>query len=125
MTKRTILSENLKNLRLRLNFTQSDIAEIIEKDRSSVAKYESGAALPPFNVLILFAKLYDVTIDELCGIENPTALTVRSNDEADEIYDKLLSGFDKQEQLMILKFKTMDKEKKQEFLKILEEFSKK
>ena len=118
------LSENLKLFRHKLRLTQSEVAEIIKKDRSSIAKYESGSTAPPFSVLCLFARLYDVTVDELCGMNTAGPLTVRSNDE-NEDFDTFVSKFDKQEQLMLLKFKMMDKEKKQEFLKVLEEFSKK
>ncbi len=125
MSNKNKLAENLKKYRMKLHLTQSDVAEIIDKDRSSIAKYESGAAQPPFNVLNLFSRLYEVTIDELCGLTPPTALTIKSEDKENDTFDSLTSNFDKQEQLMLLKFKMMDKEKKQEFLKILNEFSKK
>lgn len=119
------LAENLKALRTAMKLTQSEVADIIDKDRSSVAKYESGSARPPFNILLQFAKLYDVTIDELCGFEVSSPLVVRSKAENNQSLDSVVSGFDRQEQMMILKFKVMDKEKRQELLKIFEELSKK
>ncbi|MBQ8783341.1 MAG: helix-turn-helix transcriptional regulator [Clostridia bacterium] len=124
MSNNIKLTENLKNYRRILKLTQSDVAEIINKDRTSIAKYESGAAQPPFSVLRLLAKLYDVTIDELCGIAPPAPLVVRSKDEPEKAYNSLIEKFDKQEQLMILKFKMMDEEKKHDFMKILNEFLK-
>ncbi len=119
------LSENLKKYRTKFNLTQGDLAEILNKDRTSIAKYESGSAQPPFNVLISLAKIYDITIDELCGIAPPAPLVFQSGDkpENDE-FSALLSAFDKQEQIMILKIKSMDSDKKQEFMKILKEFIK-
>lgn len=124
MSNNTKLIENLKLYRRKFNLTQSDVAEIINKDRTSIAKYESGAAQPPFTVLRLMAKLYDITIDELCGIAPVAPLTVRSEDAADKSYNTLLSKFDKQEQLMILKFKMMDEEKKRDFMRVLTDYLK-
>ena len=102
MNKNLKISENLKKFRQQLKLTQGDVAEIIKKDRSSIAKYESGAAQPPFAVLRSLAKLYDVTIDELCGIEPIPTFVVRSEDNPDSAYASLISKFDKQEQLTIL-----------------------
>ena len=101
--------------------TQGDVADIIKKDRSSIAKYESGAVQPPFPVLRLLAKLYDVTIDEMCGIEPIPTFVFRSEDKPESAYETLMSKFDKQEQLTILKFKMMDEEHKRDFMRILRE----
>ncbi len=116
------ISENIKKHRKIKGLTQNDIAEIIEKDRSTVAKYESGQADPPFNVLIMLAKLFDITIDELCGIERQGVFTVRSEDEID--FEEKISCFTKEEQIMIYKIKVMEQEKKKKFMKIFEEFIK-
>ena len=121
MNKNLKISENLKKFRQQLKLTQGDVAEIIKKDRSSIAKYESGAAQPPFAVLRSLAKLYDVTIDELCGIEPIPTFVVRSEDKPESAYASLMSKFDKQEQLTNLKFKMMDDEQKRDFMKILRE----
>ncbi len=124
MNKNLKLAENLKLFRSKLKLTQSEVADIINKDRTSVAKYEKGAAQPPFSVLCILAKLYDVTIDELCGFAGTAPLAVKSNSKEDELLETLVSGLNRQEQMMILKFKVMDKKKKQELLKIFEELSK-
>ncbi len=121
MINNSKLPENLKAYRRTLNLTQGEVAEIISKDRSSVAKYESGKAVPPFSILRLLAKLYDVTIDQLCGLESPTLVV---NSETEESENNPLSKFSKQEQLMILKFKTMDEDKKLEFMEALKDFLK-
>lgn len=121
MNKNLKLSENLKKFRAQLELTQGDVAQLINKDRSSIAKYESGAAQPSFAVLRSLAKLYDVTIDELCGNTAAPVITFRSEDKPEKAYNSLISKFDKQEQLTILKFKMMDDEKKQDFMRILRE----
>lgn len=121
MNNNSKISENLKKFRQQLKLTQGDVAGLINKDRSSIAKYESGAAQPSFAVLRSLAKLYDVTIDELCGIEPTPSFVVRSEDNPDSAYASLISKFDKQEQLTLLKFKMMDDEKKKDFMRILRE----
>ena len=118
------LAENLKLFRQKFNLTQNDVAEIINKDRSSIAKYESGAAQPPFSVLNLFSKLYNVSIDELCGISAEEYLVAQNKEDDNLNIENIVSGLDKQEQLLLLKIKMMSKEKKREFFKLLEEFSK-
>ncbi len=121
MDKNLKLAENLKKFRAQLELTQGDVAKLINKDRSSIAKYESGAAYPPFAVLRRLAKLYDVSMDELCGNAPAPVITLRSDDKPEKVYSTLISKFDKQEQLTILKFKMMDDEKKQDFMRILRE----
>ena len=60
MNNNSKISENLKKFRQQLKLTQGDVAGLINKDRSSIAKYESGAAQPSFAVLRSLAKLYGV-----------------------------------------------------------------
>lgn len=70
-----ILFSNLKKLRKSHKLTQIDVAELIGKDRSLIAKYESGKAVPPLNILKSFAKIYNVSVDSLCNDtfdDNPT-----------------------------------------------------
>ncbi len=62
-----LLFKNLKSLRKSHKLTQEDVAELIGKDRSLIAKYESGKAVPPLNILKSFAKMYNVSVDVLCG----------------------------------------------------------
>lgn len=67
MENSTYLSQKLKELRLTYGLTQNDVAEIIDKERSSIAKYENGAAVPPIIILNKFAKIYNISVDELVG----------------------------------------------------------
>ena len=90
------LFKNLRNLRISYNLTQDDIAKILGKDRSLIAKYESGKAVPPLDILRVLAKLYNVSVDSLCGgvegtddtlvlnsdtIKNATSIMNESEDE--------------------------------------------
>ena len=58
---------NLKKLRKSAKLTQEQVAEKLNVSRQSVAKWESGDALPDIDNCIMLAKLYNVTIDDLVG----------------------------------------------------------
>ncbi|MBF0121565.1 MAG: helix-turn-helix transcriptional regulator [Desulfobacterales bacterium] len=48
----------LKNLRLKLNITQKEMAKILGKSRSNIANYERGYAIPPGDTLLKVLDLY-------------------------------------------------------------------
>ena len=116
MADNTKLMKNLKRLRKEHKLTQDEVSVLISKERSSIAKYETGKIIPPLSILASFAKLYNVTVDELCGISPPSKpVTVKSDGEIgdDSVSFAQLS---KQEQLMILKIRMMSDEEKDELL---------
>ena len=63
-----MFNERLKALRQKRGLTQNEVANEINVERSSVAKYESGQGImPSTEVLIRLADLFDVTLDYLLG----------------------------------------------------------
>ena len=88
-----ILSQNLKMLRKNHKLTQIEVAELIGKERSLIAKYESGKAVPPLNILQSFAKLYNVSVDDLCGKYKPSgdSIILESGGKSRISYSDLLS----------------------------------
>lgn len=60
-------SSRLKELRQSHNLTQEELADILQIDRSSVGKYETGT-MPSTNVLILIANHFSVSLDYLVGL---------------------------------------------------------
>ena len=58
---------NLKKLRKTARLTQEQVAEKLNVSRQSVAKWESGDALPDIDNCIMLSRLYNVTIDDLVG----------------------------------------------------------
>lgn len=57
-----------KELRLQANLLQQDVASKLGVDRSTVAKWEAGEAMPRVDKLKDIAELYGCTIDELLGV---------------------------------------------------------
>lgn len=58
-------TSSLKKLRKTAKFTQEQVAESLNVSRQTVAKWESGDALPDIDNCIALAKLYNVTLDDL------------------------------------------------------------
>lgn len=58
-------SSNLKRLRKNSKLTQEQLAEKLNVSRQTVAKWESGEALPDLDNCILMSKLYKISLDDL------------------------------------------------------------
>jgi SOS-response transcriptional repressors (RecA-mediated autopeptidases) len=62
----SMLSKNLKYLRLKNGFSQEDVAKIADKKSfTTVQKWESGVAEPPIGVASKLAEIYGVSLDAL------------------------------------------------------------
>lgn len=68
------LSEKLKGLRKRAGLTQQQVADAVEIKRSAYAYYEIGKSSPKLPVMKKLAALYNVTVDELLGVEQEAEL---------------------------------------------------
>lgn len=64
------LKEILKFERKKAGKTQQEIAEYLNIERGSYAKYETGANIPPLPTMIKLADLYKCSIDYLAGRYN-------------------------------------------------------
>ena len=59
------LADNLKKLRKDNNLSQEQLADQLGVSRQSVSKWESGAAYPEMDKVLLLCKLFNVGVDEL------------------------------------------------------------
>lgn len=59
--------ENIKNLRIKNNLTQKDLAEKLNLSRPTIGRYESDERFPDKETIIDLAELFDVSIDEIFG----------------------------------------------------------
>ena len=64
------ISEKLCELRREHGMSQEELAEKLLVSRQAISKWERGEALPDTENLIALARLYEVSLDELCGIDN-------------------------------------------------------
>lgn len=60
----------LFNLRTDMDLTQKKCAEIAFISKNSYIRYEKGERVPPLDIIISFAKYYNVSIDYIAGLTN-------------------------------------------------------
>lgn len=65
-----MFNDNLVSLRLQNKMTQEDLAKKIGVVKTTIANYESGLRTPDNEKLIAIAKVFDVSIDYLLGLES-------------------------------------------------------
>lgn len=73
------LSKNIKFLRRRNSWTQTEFGELIDTSKGSVSSYEKAINQPTIDTLVKIAKLFEVSLDDLLfrdiaeeGITYPT-----------------------------------------------------
>lgn len=57
--------ERIKELRLERKLSQMDVGAALNIDRENVRKYEKGLQEPKLSTVIKFAKIFNVSYDEL------------------------------------------------------------
>lgn len=67
--KKTILSKNIKKLRLFKSMNQTEFAALFDLKRSSIGAYEEGRAEPKLDSLIKISNYFSLTIDEIVKAE--------------------------------------------------------
>lgn len=62
-----MLAKSIKLFRLYNGYTQKQVADILNIERSTYAYYESGKSVPDIETIIKLARLYNISIDFLLG----------------------------------------------------------
>ena len=87
------INEQIMALRKRKGITQGELADVLGVSNQSVSKWESGQCCPDIQLLPTLAAYFEVSIDELMGLETPK--TELNSDEherkASNINDSLLA----------------------------------
>ena len=65
----TIIRDNIRLLRKRNGWTQQDLADNTGLKRSLIGAYEEGRAEPSVEKLIGFAEVFNISVDDLVGID--------------------------------------------------------
>lgn len=60
--------KRLKAIRIKNNYTQEYIANIINTQQANYSKWENGIETIPFKKLFLIAKFYNISLDYLTGL---------------------------------------------------------
>lgn len=114
------LAQRLKRLRNCNEFTQQQIAEVLNIDRSTYAYYELGKTEPNGETTIKLAKLFNVSVSELLTGEDdpPTSL----EDSSGQIfYYDLLNNLTAKEKKLIMNYRLLTAEEQQKLLELTAE----
>ena len=65
-----IFNERIKELRIENKLNQNELAEKCKVKQSCISKWECGETLPDAEVIILLAKIFNVSSDFLLGISD-------------------------------------------------------
>lgn len=63
------LHENIKKYRCHKNWTQEDLAEMLDVTRQTISKWEQGINEPDISTLKKLSEVFEVSLDELLGSE--------------------------------------------------------
>jgi transcriptional regulator with XRE-family HTH domain len=67
------INERLRELRIKSGYTQSQIAKILNIDRSTYSYYEIGKTMPDLSALMTLAKIFNISLGELLADETKHA----------------------------------------------------
>lgn len=73
------LSKKLRDLREKCGYTQQQIANVLNIDRSTYSYYETGKTSPDIPSLIVLANVFSVSIEELLGQEEQAPLALHDS----------------------------------------------
>ena len=105
-----IIGRRLYALREENGFTQEDIQKLTGINRTTYSKNESGKAAPSLANLRIFAKIYGVSLDFLCDIDNRSKVS---------LYDAG-KNMTKEEKMLVSYFRLLDEENRRILLEKLE-----
>ena len=66
----------LKNIRRQKGYTQKRLAEVLNVSETTISKYESNTAVPPFETVCSIAAWFNVSLDTLAGNEPPHTVSL-------------------------------------------------
>ena len=85
-----IIGQRLRNLRQNAKLSQARVAEVVGSRQSAVARYESGEAHVPAEMLVTLADYFDVSLDYIFGrTENPQGKLYENKPKIEKAYPEM------------------------------------
>ncbi len=79
-------TENLKFLRIQKGLTQDELAKKMDKDYSTIGKWELGQRNPIMSDIIKLSEIFNVSVQDL--VEKNLRIKNQTPDELDVLFDK-------------------------------------
>lgn len=76
------LGDLIKALRKKHNMTQQELAEMLHVSDGTVSKYEANTMTPPFETLRSIASIFNISMDELCGMKHQGTISTHGLSES-------------------------------------------
>lgn len=119
-----MVADMLKKVRDEHNLKQHDIATVLGIDRSTYTFYETGKTCPSLPTMIKLAELYNCSLGYLAGTEeNHPERKLRTGQVASSNPDGI-SYLNKEEQLVIMCYRLIPEEKRDEVIEYLRNLTK-
>ncbi|MGV2994345.1 helix-turn-helix domain-containing protein [Streptococcus porcinus] len=85
-------AEQLKNYRLKKNYSQDALADRLFISRQAISKWENGDSTPDLENLVKLAEIFDVTLDQLVRGKELASSHNNENDSEEDDNLNLLEG---------------------------------
>ncbi len=81
----------IQELRMKHNMSQEALGKKLNKSKSAICGYENNTRVPPLDVLINIAVLFNVSLDYLVGIDKNEMVSINGlNDNQKDLAYKLV-----------------------------------
>lgn len=85
-----IIGQRLRDLRQNAKLSQARVAAVVGSRQSAVARYESGDAHVPAEMLVTLADYYDVSLDYIFGrTDNPQGKLYENKPKVEKAYPEM------------------------------------
>lgn len=114
MMKNPELARQMRLLRKANNFTQQQIADILQIDRTTYTAYELCKNTPDIMLLDVFAKIFSVTIDYILHIDtaHPEKLYDKRTEYETSRAQMLVSDLTREERELVAEFRLLNEKDK-------------
>ena len=99
-----MLGEILKELRVKKNVTQDDMAELLKIKRQTYSAYERGVSTPDANSLLTMANFFGVSVDYILENETKTVENEQSLSKAKSQLYKITDDLTEEERIKLLEY---------------------
>lgn len=120
-----MLSKTLKRLRENCGFTQQQVADALNIDRSTYTYYETAKTTPDINTIIKLSKIFHVTYNDILDDEKPLS---KVKDYTSELHSGKSVGsiyeLTKREKQLVIFFRLLTEEGKAQLIRDAEDMVK-
>ena len=117
-------AERLRSIRKEYRMTQKELAEALNMDRTTYTYYESGKTSPSTANICNLAKIYNVTVGYLLGVEENHPERMRATAPLSDATDPI-SRLPREERALLMNYRLLSEEDKASVSRLVKEYRKK